>query len=111
LRRAHGLDCSQPEPLWLQAQAVPSASLIPCVRTSPGWSVADATARNGWSGFTLDHDRAGRGVMVVRLTPACDPVGATEAHPSGPASGTTSEPGASSAGSRPPGTTGSRVAA
>jgi hypothetical protein len=73
------LNCSQQEPLWLQAQAVPSASLIPCVRTSPGWSVADATARNGRSGFTLDHDRAGRSAMVVRLTPTCDPAGATEA--------------------------------
>jgi hypothetical protein len=73
------LDCNQREPQWLQAQAVPSASLIPCVRTLPGWSVADATARNGWSGFTLDRDRAGRSAMVVRLTAACDPRGATEA--------------------------------
>jgi hypothetical protein len=37
-----------------------------------------ANARNGWSGFTLDHDRAGNRAMVVRLTPACDPAGATE---------------------------------
>ena len=25
------LDCDQPEPLWLQAQSVPSASLVPCL--------------------------------------------------------------------------------
>jgi hypothetical protein len=32
------LDCDQPEPLWLQAQAVPSASLVPCVPSlPPGW--------------------------------------------------------------------------
>jgi tRNA A-37 threonylcarbamoyl transferase component Bud32/membrane-associated phospholipid phosphatase len=72
------LDCADPEPLWLQAQAVPSASLVPCVELLPGWRMLGANARNGWSGFTLDHDRAGDHAVVVRLTPACDPAGATE---------------------------------
>jgi tRNA A-37 threonylcarbamoyl transferase component Bud32/membrane-associated phospholipid phosphatase len=72
------LDCADPEPLWLQAQAVPSASQVPCVELLPGWRMLGANARNGWSGFTLDHDRAGSRAMVVRLTPACDPVTATE---------------------------------
>jgi hypothetical protein len=72
------LDCNQPEPLWLQAQAVPSASLVPCVQLLPGWTVGDANARNGWSGFTLDHDRAGGSAVVVRLTAACEPAGATQ---------------------------------
>jgi membrane-associated phospholipid phosphatase/tRNA A-37 threonylcarbamoyl transferase component Bud32 len=72
------LDCADPEPLWLQAQAVPSASLVPCVELLPGWRMLGANARNGWSGFTLDHDRAGNRAVVVRLTPACDPGGATE---------------------------------
>jgi tRNA A-37 threonylcarbamoyl transferase component Bud32/membrane-associated phospholipid phosphatase len=72
------LDCDQPEPLWLQAQSVPSASLMPCVELLPGWTVAGANARNGWSRFTLDHDRAGGRAVVVRLTAACDPTGATE---------------------------------
>jgi hypothetical protein len=71
------LDCDRPEPLWLQAQAVPSASLVPCAELLPGWTVADVNARNGWSGFMLDHDRAGRDALVVRLTSACDPAGAT----------------------------------
>ena len=37
------LNCDgPPEPLWLQAQAVPSASLIPCVRALPtGWTLRD----------------------------------------------------------------------
>jgi hypothetical protein len=29
------------------------------------------------SAFTLNHDRAGKGAMVVRLTAACNPAGAT----------------------------------
>ena len=72
------LDCADLEPLWLQAQAVPSASLVPCVELLPGWRMLGANARNGWSEFTLDHDQAGNRAVVVRLTPACDPVGATE---------------------------------
>jgi tRNA A-37 threonylcarbamoyl transferase component Bud32/membrane-associated phospholipid phosphatase len=72
------LDCDDLEPLWLQAQAVPSASLVPCVELLPGWSVLGANARKGWSEFTLNHDQAGDRAVVVRLTPACDPAGATE---------------------------------
>jgi membrane-associated phospholipid phosphatase/tRNA A-37 threonylcarbamoyl transferase component Bud32 len=72
------LDCADLEPLWLQAQAVPSASLVPCVELLPGWRMLGANARNGWSGFTLDHDRAGDHAVVVQLTPACDPAGATQ---------------------------------
>ncbi|HYN17635.1 MAG TPA: phosphatase PAP2 family protein, partial [Actinomycetes bacterium] len=72
------LDCADLEPLWLQAQAVPSASLMPCVELLPGWRMLGANARNGWSGFTLDHDQAGDHAVVVQLTPTCDPAGATQ---------------------------------
>jgi tRNA A-37 threonylcarbamoyl transferase component Bud32/membrane-associated phospholipid phosphatase len=72
------LDCERPEPLWLQAQSVPSASLVPCVRELAGWRLAGANARDGWSQITLNHDRAGEHAMVVRLTATCDPAGATE---------------------------------
>jgi tRNA A-37 threonylcarbamoyl transferase component Bud32/membrane-associated phospholipid phosphatase len=76
------LDCDQPEPLWLQAQSVPSASLVPCVASLPaGWRVVDASegprpsaARNGWSMFTLAKDLIGD--MVVRLSVSCDTTGA-----------------------------------
>jgi hypothetical protein len=73
------LSCGDLEPLWLQAQAVPSASQVPCVRFLPvGWSVAMVTVNNGRSVITLDHDRAGNAALVVRLTAACDPSGAAE---------------------------------
>jgi tRNA A-37 threonylcarbamoyl transferase component Bud32 len=71
--------CSDMEPLWLMAQSVPSASQVPCVRALPvGWSVAEVTVNDGRSVLTLDHDRAGDGALVVRLTAACDRAGAVE---------------------------------
>jgi len=73
------LDCTDLEPLWLQAQAVPSASLVPCVQDLPvGWSVAEVAVNNGRSVITLNHDRAGAAALVVRLTMACNPTGAVE---------------------------------
>jgi hypothetical protein len=71
--------CGDLEPLWLMAQSVPSASLIPCLQLVPAdWTVAKVAVNNGRSVITLDHDRAGSGAMVVRLTASCDLAGATE---------------------------------
>jgi tRNA A-37 threonylcarbamoyl transferase component Bud32 len=71
--------CGDLEPLWLMAQSVPSASLLPCVRSLPvGWSVAEAAVNDGRSVLTLDHDRAGNSALVARLTAVCDPSGAVE---------------------------------
>ncbi len=73
------LDCIHLEPLWLLAQAVPSASLVPCIRaTLPGWTVANVTANNGRSIITLGQDRAGPAAVVARLSAACDTAGAVE---------------------------------
>jgi tRNA A-37 threonylcarbamoyl transferase component Bud32 len=73
------LSCTHLEPLWLQAQSVPSASLVSCVRSLPvGWTVANVTVNDGRSVLTLDHDRAGDAAMVARLTAACAPSGAVE---------------------------------
>ena len=73
------LDCTDLEPQWLMAQAVPSASMVPCVRFLPvGWSLTDVAVNNGRSVLTLDHDRTGAAALVVRLTAACDPSGAVE---------------------------------
>jgi tRNA A-37 threonylcarbamoyl transferase component Bud32 len=71
--------CGDLEPLWLMAQSVPSASLIPCLQLVPvDWKVAEVAVNNGRSVITLDHDRGARAAMVVRLTAACDLTGATE---------------------------------
>jgi tRNA A-37 threonylcarbamoyl transferase component Bud32/membrane-associated phospholipid phosphatase len=73
------LSCTHLEPLWLQAQSVPSASLVPCVRSLPvGWMVAGVTVNDGRSVITLNHDRAGDAALVMRLTAACAPGGAVE---------------------------------
>jgi hypothetical protein len=75
----HSLDCGRLEPLWLEAQSVPSASLVPCVRTRlPGWRVADVAVNDGRSVIALDHDRAGKGAVVARLTAVCDTAGTVE---------------------------------
>ena len=88
LLNVSSLDCDQPEPLWLQAQSVPSASLVPCVSSLPaGWRVVDASegpspsaVRNGWSRFTLAKYLIG--FLDVRLSATCDLTGATQ-RPSG----------------------------
>jgi tRNA A-37 threonylcarbamoyl transferase component Bud32 len=73
------LDCTHLEPLWLAAQSVPSASLVPCVRTQvPGWKVAEVSANDGRSVIVLDHDRAGKHAAVVRLAADCDTTGAVQ---------------------------------
>jgi tRNA A-37 threonylcarbamoyl transferase component Bud32 len=73
------LSCTHLEPLWLMAQSVPSAPQVPCLRSLPaGWSLANAAVNDGRSVITLNHDRAGRGAVEVRLTASCDPTGATQ---------------------------------
>jgi tRNA A-37 threonylcarbamoyl transferase component Bud32/membrane-associated phospholipid phosphatase len=76
------LACTNLEPLepqWLLAQSVPSASLVPCLRPLPvGWMMGTVTVNDGRSVIPLNHDRAGPGVLVIRLTATCDTRGATE---------------------------------
>jgi hypothetical protein len=73
------LACTDLEPLWLQAQSVPSASLVPCVRSLPvGWTVGRVTVNDGHSVLSLNHDRAGDAALVVRLSAGCAPGGAVE---------------------------------
>jgi tRNA A-37 threonylcarbamoyl transferase component Bud32 len=78
----HSLPCADLEPLWLQAQAVPSASLVPCLESLPvGWALGEVAVNNGRSVITLNHDRAGQ-AMETRLTAGCEIGGVAEA-PSG----------------------------
>jgi tRNA A-37 threonylcarbamoyl transferase component Bud32 len=77
------LGCTDFEPLWLQAQAVPSASLVPCVNPLPvGWSLGEVAVNDGRSVIALHHDRAGGEALVARLTAGCDTGQAAE-EPSG----------------------------
>jgi hypothetical protein len=71
--------CQDMEPMWLQAQAVPRAQLVPCVASLPvGWSFGLLTVNDGRSTFTVDHDRAGRKAIDVRFAGSCDVTGASE---------------------------------
>jgi tRNA A-37 threonylcarbamoyl transferase component Bud32 len=66
------VSCSDLEPLWLEAQSVPSASLVPCLRPIPaGWTLMKVTVNDRRSVLTFDSDRAGNGAMIVRLTAGC----------------------------------------
>ena len=57
----------------LMAQAVPTATAVPCVAALPvGLSFAGATARNGRARFWLNSDRAGDRAVTVTLTGTCD---------------------------------------
>ncbi len=71
--------CEEMEPMWLQAQAVPTAELVPCVARLPvGWSFGLLTVNNGRSTITVDHDRAGPKAIDLRFAESCDVTGATE---------------------------------
>ena len=63
----------QPGPMIvLEAQAVPSATLLPCVELLPaGWSVSDVFIHNGRARFTLDSDRVGPKAVTVVLERYC----------------------------------------
>jgi tRNA A-37 threonylcarbamoyl transferase component Bud32 len=73
------LGCTRLEPLWLEAQSVPSASVVPCVRSLlEGWTIKDVAVNDGRSVITFDNDRAGAGALVARLSATCDTAGAPE---------------------------------
>jgi tRNA A-37 threonylcarbamoyl transferase component Bud32 len=78
--------CTQLEELWLQAQSVPSASRIPCVRAFPDGMLGDLRVRDGESVLELSHASvdinigtggqpqasAEAGSVIIRLTAGCD---------------------------------------
>jgi hypothetical protein len=56
----------------LMAQAVPTASQLPCVELLPaGWWVSDVFVRNGRARFALDSDRVGTRAVQVVLARTC----------------------------------------
>jgi tRNA A-37 threonylcarbamoyl transferase component Bud32/membrane-associated phospholipid phosphatase len=78
--------CTQLEELWLEAQAVPSASRIPCVRAFPAGVDGELRVRDGESVLEFSRATVGidigsgnqvrasadTGTVTLRLTAACD---------------------------------------
>jgi tRNA A-37 threonylcarbamoyl transferase component Bud32/membrane-associated phospholipid phosphatase len=78
--------CTQLEELWLQAQSVPSASRVPCVRAFPDGMLGALRVRDGESVLELSHAsvdikigtggqpqaNAEAGSVIIRLTAGCD---------------------------------------
>jgi hypothetical protein len=63
--------------LLLEAQAVPSAMLIPCILPLPaGWSYGGSQVESGTGRIWLDSDRAGAHAVEVMLARTCDVAGA-----------------------------------
>ncbi|HEY0125724.1 MAG TPA: hypothetical protein VGB58_01155, partial [Blastococcus sp.] len=63
----------------LMAQAVPTASWVPCLEGMPlGWHFSDMDVDRGSARFWLDSDRDGVHAIEIRLTRACSTLGATE---------------------------------
>jgi hypothetical protein len=87
--------CTQLEELWLEAQSVPTASRIPCVRAFPEGVVGDLRVRDGEAvlelsraSFDINIGDGGQppasaeaGSVTIRLAAACDlqPTGAGRA--------------------------------
>jgi hypothetical protein len=67
------VNCRSFEPLVAEAQSVPSASRVLCLRALPvGWTLGRVQAQRGKSVITLDNDRAGGGSLRLTLSPRCD---------------------------------------
>jgi hypothetical protein len=65
--------------LILTAQAVPSATLVPCIAEFPsGWSYDGSRIGSGSAQFFLNSDRAGFHALEVTLTESCDVSNAIE---------------------------------
>ena len=84
--------CSSPEAtmpgcepggrLGILAQAVPTASQVPCVKEMPvGWNFDSLDVDSGRARFWLHSDRAGLRAAEVELSSSCDVDGATRVDP------------------------------
>ena len=63
----------------LMAQAVETASRLPCLDAVPlGWHLSEVQVRDGSGRFWLDSDRDGERAIEVALTASCDTRRATE---------------------------------
>jgi hypothetical protein len=76
-------DCGGGDKIFvLAAQAVPSATLLPCLDDLlSGWDYSGSETINGRFSFWLDSDRAGIRSVEVTLVPDCDVSNAVEVNP------------------------------
>ncbi len=66
------MDCHTLEPLLAEAQSVPTATEVVCIRPlPPGWTLSRVQALRGTSVITLNNDRAGSGALTLTLTGHC----------------------------------------
>jgi hypothetical protein len=72
------------EALYLEAQSVPTAALVPCLNALPlGWKFGGLYVRRGSSQLAFDYDRESqRAALRVSLHRRCDTSGAEEVVPS-----------------------------
>jgi tRNA A-37 threonylcarbamoyl transferase component Bud32 len=69
--------CGPDSTAVLSAQAVPSATTVPCVLGLPsGWHSEGGTVRTGESRFSLTTGEQERRIVTVTLAGTCDPAGA-----------------------------------
>ena len=72
-------ECEPSGELVAIAQAVPTATFVPCIEEFPvGWSFGGMDVRDGHASFSLSNDRAGVRSVEVTLDETCDTSGATE---------------------------------
>jgi hypothetical protein len=77
-------DCSDPANrlVVLVAQSVPTATLVPCIRSMPvGWSYEGSDLHNNVSRSWLSSTVAGSRAVELELTARCDPGDAPEVVP------------------------------
>ena len=74
--------CGTGRPMILMAQAVPSATRLPCVASVPiGWHFINGSFRTGRASFWFGLENSDTRFLTVTLSPACD-VSKSEAVPS-----------------------------
>jgi hypothetical protein len=67
------MDCHALQPLLAEAQSVPTATEVVCIRPlPPGWTLDRVQALRGTTVITLGNDRAGSGALQLTLTRHCD---------------------------------------
>ena len=71
--------CRVSNSLILEAQSVPSATLVPCIEALPaGWAFSGLDVVDGRSRIFLDSDRAGFRAVNITLSASCNVAGASE---------------------------------